>query len=213
MGIIIGINASPRKNHNSAKLLTSALEGAATAGKTTRLVHLTDLVFSGCKSCFACKRIGGRSFGRCALKDDLQPLLADIVDNEEVDGIILAIPVYFGDVPGMARNFMERLWFPGLLYDAEGKIAYSKPVKVGLIYTMNAPDAAYYESLIQSHRGTFDWLLKAGGCSVMCAENTLQFDDYSRYSSSMFDPEAKKQYHDTHFPKDMERAYQLGKEL
>lgn len=113
----------------------------------------------------------------------------------------------------MARNFMERLWFPGLLYDAEGKIAYSKPVKVGLIYIMNAPDSAYYESLIQSHSGTFDWLLKTGGCSVMCTENTLQFDDYSQYSSSMFDPEAKKEYQVTHFPKDMERAYQLGKEL
>lgn len=213
MGIIIGINASPRKDKNSAKLLTAALQGAAAAGKDTRLVHLTNLSFSGCKSCFACKRIGGSSFGHCALKDDLQPLLSDIIDNEEVEGIILAMPIYFGDVPGMARNFMERLWFPGLLYDAEGKIAYNKSVKVGLIYTMNAPDAAYYESLVQNHKGVFDWLLKTGGCTVMYAENTLQFDDYSRYSSSMFDPEAKKEYQITHFPEDMERAYQLGKEL
>lgn len=213
MGIIIGINASPRKDQNSAKVLNAALEGAATVGMDTRLVHLTEMSFSGCKSCFACKRLGGSSFGRCALQDDLQPLLSEIIDNKRVEGILLAMPIYFGDVPGMARNFMERLWFPGLLYDADGRISYSKSVKVGLIYTMNAPDESCYERMIQSHRGIFDWILKADGCTALCVTDTLQFDDYSKYSSSIFDPEEKTRNHNVNFPKALERAREFGMKL
>jgi len=65
--IVIGINGSPRKNWNTAKLLAKALEGAASQGADTKLVCLYDLVFKGCTSCFACKLIDGPHNGRCAL--------------------------------------------------------------------------------------------------------------------------------------------------
>ncbi len=213
MGTIIGINGSPRKNGNSAELLKAALQGAAANGQNTRLVHLCDLSFSGCKSCFACKRLSGSSLGRCAVKDDLQALLWEIVEGEEVEGIILSMPIYFGDVPGMVRNFLERLWFPGLLYDKDGKIAYEKWVKVGLIYTMNAADGSYCQGLIQSHQNTFRWLLRAGECPVLLAADTLQFDDYSKFSSSMFDGQQKKRRHDTQFPKLLDQAYELCRKI
>lgn len=72
---IIGINGSPRKNWNTATLLTNALEGAASQGAVTELVHLYDLDYKGCISCFACKNIDVPHNGRCALKDGLSPLL------------------------------------------------------------------------------------------------------------------------------------------
>lgn len=50
---IIGINGSPRKKWNTATLLTKALEGAASQGADTELVHLYDLAFKGCMICFA----------------------------------------------------------------------------------------------------------------------------------------------------------------
>ena len=53
---VLGINASPRKNWNTAQAVKKALEGASQAGAQTRLVHLYDLKFTGCLSCFACKR-------------------------------------------------------------------------------------------------------------------------------------------------------------
>ncbi len=213
MGTIIGINGSPRKKGNSAALLNAALQGAAANGQNTRLVHLCDLRFSGCKSCFACKRLSGNSLGRCAVKDDLQALLQEIVQDEEVEGIILSMPIYFGDVPGAVRSFLERLWFPGLLYDKDGKIAYEKSIRVGLIYTMNAADGSYYQGLIQSHQNTFRWLLRAGECPTLLATDTLQFDDYSKFSSSMFDGQQKKHRHDTVFPKLLNQAYELGQKI
>ena len=104
---VIGINGSPRRNWNTATLLTRALEGATSQGADTRLVCLYDLVFTGCKSCFACKLIDGPHNGRCALKDDLSPVLKQIED--EAEALILATPIYFGTQSGEMRSFMERL--------------------------------------------------------------------------------------------------------
>ena len=205
---VIGINGSPRKSKNSATLLEKALCGAEENGAETKLYHLIDHTFSRCRSCFACKRLGGDSFGKCAVRDDLAPILDDILN---ADGLIVSMPIYFGDVPGMVRNLMERLWFPGLLYRKDGKLAYDKTIKVGLIYTMNAPDEQYYDALIASHKGTFERFF--GETSVLCATDTLQYDDYSLYTGDMFDPVHKKERHQMVFPQDCEKAHAMGVSL
>ena len=56
---IIAINGSPRKEDNTATLLNKALEGAASNGAETEIIHLYDFTYKGCKSCFACKLING----------------------------------------------------------------------------------------------------------------------------------------------------------
>jgi len=89
---VLAINGSPRKNRNTATLLVKALERAASQGAETELVHLYDLTYKGCKSCFACKPKGGSSYGRCAAKDDLTDVLAKV---EEADALVLGSPIYF----------------------------------------------------------------------------------------------------------------------
>ncbi len=42
---VIGINGSPRKKWNTSTLLEKALEGAASEGAETELIHLYDLNF------------------------------------------------------------------------------------------------------------------------------------------------------------------------
>src|SRR5665647_3224861 len=111
---VIAINGSPRKKWNTATLLNKALEGAASKGAETELIHLYDLDFKGCISCFACKLKDGKSYGKCAVKDELTPLLKQI--EEEADAIILGSPIYFGTVSGEMRSSMERLMFPYLTY-------------------------------------------------------------------------------------------------
>jgi multimeric flavodoxin WrbA len=76
---ILAFNGSPRKEWNTAILLNKALEGAASQGAETELIHLYDLNYKGCISCFACKMKGGKSYGKCAVKDDLTPILKSIV--------------------------------------------------------------------------------------------------------------------------------------
>ncbi|MFH1350538.1 MAG: flavodoxin family protein, partial [Pseudomonadota bacterium] len=110
---VMAFNGSPRKEWNTATLLENALEGAASKGAETELIHLYDLNFKGCVSCFSCKTRGGKSYGRCAVKDDLTPIFDKI---GEADGIILGSPIYLGTVTGEMRSFMERLVFPYYTY-------------------------------------------------------------------------------------------------
>lgn len=205
---VIGFNGSPRKNWNSAIMLENALKGAASAGAETELIHLIDLNATGCRSCFACKRLGGKSFGRCAAKDDLTDILARAL---EADAIFISAPVYFGDVPGMVRNLFERLWFPGLMYRRDGACAYDKKVKVGLIYTMNCPDEHFYDTLTGSHKATFQRFF--GETEVLCATETLQFDNYDLYVGDMFDVPRRKEKREKVFPLDCEKAFRLGQKL
>ena len=205
---VIGFNGSPRKTWNSAQMLESALEGAAAAGAETECIHLGELSFSGCRSCFACKRLGGKSFGRCAVQDDLTGPLARAL---EADAIVISAPVYFGDVPGMVRNLFERLWFPGLMYRKDGACAYTKKVKVGLIYTMYCPDEHFYDALTGSHKNTFSRFF--GETQVLCATETLQFDNYDLYVGDMFDVPRRREKHEKEFPEDRRRAFLMGQSL
>ena len=106
---VMAFNGSPRKKWNTATLLKKALEGAASRGAETELIHLYDLNYKGCISCFACKTKGGKSYGRCAVKDDLKPIFKKI---EKADALIFGSPIYLGTVSGEMKSFMERLLFP-----------------------------------------------------------------------------------------------------
>jgi len=205
---VIGLNGSPRKNKNSKKLLENALAGAASLGAETEIIDLFDLKYSGCLSCFACKKLGHKSFGRCAVNDDLKPLLDKILN---ADAVIIAAPIYFGDVPGAVRNLFERIWFPGLMYRKDGTIAYDKRVKVGLIYSMNIPKADRYQPLIADHVQNFSFFL--GETKTLIVTDTLQYDDYSLYTGDVFSGEHKKARHESVFPEECQKAYSLGAEL
>ena len=43
--------------------------------------------------------------------------------------------------------------------------------------------------------------------------DTLQVNDYSKFAMSAFDKTAKKARHDKQFPKDLQKAFDLGKRL
>lgn len=204
---VIGINGSPRKDWNCGKALDFALQGAVAAGAEIKRYDLFDLNFTGCKSCFGCKLLGGPSFCKCALQDDLTDVLAEIL---EADALIVSAPIYYSDVPGAVRNFYERILFPANLYDMS-KTGYSKRVNVGLIYTMGAPDPAFNGNLAEKDKQKFDMFI--GDTEILNILDTYQFDDYSKYASAMFDPVAKRKRNETVFPQDCQKAYEMGKRL
>jgi multimeric flavodoxin WrbA len=45
---VMAVNGSPRKSWNTATLLKKALQGAASQGAETEIIHLYDLTFTGC---------------------------------------------------------------------------------------------------------------------------------------------------------------------
>jgi multimeric flavodoxin WrbA len=83
---VMAFNGSSRKRGNTAALLEKALEGARPEGAETELIHIYDLDYKGCKSCFVCKLKGSKSYGRRAQRDALTPLLEEV---KNCDALIL----------------------------------------------------------------------------------------------------------------------------
>ena len=204
---LVIVNGGPRlRGWNTAAMLEAAANGARAEGAEVETICLYTLDFKGCRSCFACQRTGAAA--RCAARDALQPVLDRIL---EADALLVGSPIYFGDVTGETRAFFERLWFPGLAYDKARTVKYGKRIPVGLIFTMNVPSDAQYAPLFNQISGTMERFF--GPTEIVTATDTLQFDDYSRYVSDMFDAEAKRRRHETEFPKDLARAEALGRRL
>ena len=200
---IIAINGSPRKGWNTDILLHKAMEGAESVGAETELIHLYDLDFKGCRSCLACKVKDGASLGHCAVQDGLQPVLKKIAES---DGLLLGSPVYFGDVTAQLRGLVERLIYPYANFDG-GKMLFQGNLKVGSIYTMNAP-AGYMDSLYKKYEEMMGWLFSYVG--TVASTETLQVKDYSRYHLGMFDAQQRYERRDRVFPQDCQKAYALG---
>ncbi len=209
---IIGINGSPRKQWNTATLVDKALEGAAAQGAATELVHLYDLNFKGCTSCFACKTRGGASYGRCAMKDDLTPVLDRIA---QADALVIGSPIYFGSVTGETRSFMERLLFPYLTYTVPYGTLFPRKLRTAFIYAMNITEERSkefgYEYFLRSNERYAQLLL--GPAESLCAFDTCQVDDYSKVVVESFDPVHKAERRREAFPLDCQRACELGARL
>ncbi|AJA48815.1 NADPH-dependent FMN reductase RutF [Clostridium pasteurianum DSM 525 = ATCC 6013] len=206
---IIGINGSPRKNKNTAILLKKALEGAESCGAETDFIHLYDFEYKGCISCFACKLINGKSYGKCAFKDGLTPVLEKISD---ADAIILASPIYFESVTGNMRSFMERLLFPYQTYTDGYKSIFGRKIPTGFIYTMNVTveqmnELGYAQGLKFSE---MDLKRVFGYFESLVVNDTYQFDDYSKYVVTVFDGAKKAKVREKEFPVYCKKAYDLG---
>ena len=209
---MIAVNGSPRKQWNTAKLLEKAVEGAKSAGMDAKLVHLHDLDFKGCASCFGCKRKGGESLGRCALRDALTPLLDEI---HGVDALVLGSPVYLMAETGAMRSFMERAVFQYLRYTAPPATFFPRHIRTALVYTMGMPEEMANEvGLLPRLEMSQGFMARIfGHCETMASFDTLQFDDYDAYDSARFDPKAKQARYEEVFPKDLERAFELGRRM
>ena len=109
----IVLNASPRKNWNTAQLLKSAMEGAASTGAETKYIDLYDLNYTGCRSCMACKRKDAERC-HCYWKDDLSSLIDEIYS---ANTLLIGTPIYFGRPTSQFYAVLERLHFPALSYD------------------------------------------------------------------------------------------------
>lgn len=211
---IMAFNGSPRKHWNTGTLLNKALEGAASQGAETELVHLYDLDYRGCTSCFSCKLKGGRSYGRCALRDDLTPILKKL---EEADGIILGSPIYLSEVTGMMRCFWERLIFPYLVYDKDHSSLFKGKLQTGFIYTMNVDQQGMerlgYEQKIGSSEKTAQRIFGGAAPLSLWITDTYQFDDYSKYEAALFDAQKKLRRRREVFPEDCRKAFAMGVKL
>ena len=214
---VIVLNAGPRKNFNTAKMLKEAQNGAQSVGAEVEYFNLYDYSFLGCRSCFACQRKGSVTNNVCAIKDDIRPILEKCIN---ADAIIIGTPVYFSYPTGVFRNFVERLMFANHTYmvgkERGGcKSQLDRTIPVGVIFTMNCPeDLAHqinYDVILDENVKCLNHVL--GYAQGLYAYDTYQFADYSKYNCDLFDETHKAKVRDEQFPKDLQKVFDLGKKL
>lgn len=210
---IVAINGSPRKDGNSAQMLKSWVEGVKSAHPEAEVeyVNLYSLKFTGCTSCFSCKRIGGKYYGQCPIKDDLLTLIPKFF---EADAVAIASPIYLGELNAQTRCLLERVLFSRTTYRINHDSLNLRSIPVTMIYTMNCPEEFAAQINYPMH---WDEVERYIGNTFrhpvtrVCAYNTYQFRNYANYEMEMFREEEKRKYRDTHFDNDLKSAYEAGR--
>jgi multimeric flavodoxin WrbA len=205
---IIIIDGGPRKNFNTASILQKFAEGAMSVSDKieVKTVRLYGLDYKGCMSCMACK-VKGKASNVCKFKDALTPVLEEIA---EADGLVLGSPIYFGDVTGQMRTFLERLAFPWLSYNDYSMMA-PKRMPVVLMETMNGlPDRNNSQGY-----GSMEFCIQTalGEPEHLVAYNTYQVKNYERFELASFSEKAKRQWRDEHWEQDLQKAFDAGKRM
>ena len=205
---IMIIDGGPRKNFNTASMLQKIAEGAGSVSGEieVKTVRLYGLDYKGCMSCMACK-IKGKASNVCKFKDALTPVLEEIA---EADGLVLGSPIYFGDVTGQMRTFLERLAFPWLSYN-DYSMKAPKRMPVILVETMNGTP----ERNNSQGYGSMEYCINTalGEPERLIAYNTYQVKNYDRFELASFSEAAKRQYRDEHWEQDLQKAYEAGQRM
>ena len=189
---LIAINGSPRRS--------------------AEMINLYALNFKGCTSCFACK-VKNRPHGTCAMKDDLTPVLEKV---KAADAIIFGSPIYFMNLSAGMIAFIERLFFSNYIYSNEIPTVFPKKLPSAFIYTMNMTAKHFEQFGMKERLGMTEFFTErilGVAPKILCAYDTVQFKDYSRYESSIFDAEEKFAYKEKHLGEDCAAAYQIGRDL
>jgi len=121
----VGISTSPRAGGSTERLAGVALDAAVSFAlrhgyaAETDLISLSGKRISPCNACMACSRNGTY----CILKDDWRREIDRLI-NPVPDGLVFAVPVYFGNQNALARAFIERChclvarwWSPDFPYE------------------------------------------------------------------------------------------------
>jgi multimeric flavodoxin WrbA len=97
----LAINGSHRKGKNTAKMLRVVLDELGEGGVQTELLELADMHIEYCNACNHCLRKT-----ECTIEDDdVRTIAAKML---EAQAIIIGSPVYFGNVTGRLKVFMDR---------------------------------------------------------------------------------------------------------
>lgn len=208
---IVAINCSPRTVWNTATLVREAAKGAEAQGAEVKIIDMYKLEkFTGCVSCFGCKLPD--NLGKCICKDGLAPVLEAI---RNADGLIIGSPNYLGDMTAGFRALYERLIFQSLTYKTEVRSYNQKQIPVLMVMTSNASEDFYaqigYDEMLKRYQGSLNTFV--GPTRILISSDTLQVKDYSRYNWTMFNPDAKKERHETVFPEDKQKAFNLGAQM
>lgn len=115
---------SARRKGNTAAMAARFCKGLEAGGAGVSVHRLGEMRYSGCIGCFGCKT----KADHCVLGDDLAPVLEEV---RAADVLIMATPVYFGEVSAQLKGFIDRCFSflqPGYskLKEKKGRLAPGK---------------------------------------------------------------------------------------
>ena len=147
---IAEILGSPRKGASSSRLADAVVEHLADKKPEVARFVLNDLKIRGCQGCMGCKT----KAESCVLKDDLAPALESAAAS---DLVILASPIYIGEVTAQMKIFIDRSfsWFkPDYLSNPRpGRLAPGKIL--AFIITQGNPDGSSYRRNLDAYLAYF----------------------------------------------------------
>jgi len=145
---IAAINGSPRGKSSNTNIMVSAfLKGAQEAGAETINIFLTEKEIKHCKGCFSC---WVKTPGKCVIKDDMAEVISLL---KGTDVLVLATPLYFDNISGMLKTFMDRsivVGNPHFQKDANGECRHLKneeqpSPKLVLISNSGFPERSHFQ--------------------------------------------------------------------
>ena len=110
---IVAVNGSPKANGNTATALSVMSEVFKENNIDFEILHIGAEDIHGCIACGGCFNAG-----TCALNDDAFSGYVNIL--KEADGIVLATPIYYANIAGTMKSFLDRVFY------SSGKAFYHK---------------------------------------------------------------------------------------
>jgi len=104
---VLGIVAGPRKNGNTARLVSEVLEGAKDAGHETLLFNLSEMEIMPLE-------VGDEGYSYP--EDGFMELMPHI---ESMDALVFGTPIYYDHVSSRAKLFIDRLYYYGKSHGEE----------------------------------------------------------------------------------------------
>lgn len=111
---VLLVNASPRKNGNTAFALSQMIEVFKEEGIETELVDIGNKPVRGCIACLSCRKTG-----KCVFDDVVNEVAPKF---EECDGLVLGTPVYYASANATLAAFCDRLFY-STAFDKTMKVA------------------------------------------------------------------------------------------
>lgn len=135
---VVCVCGSPRPKGNCMAIAQRIMDMAAGMGAECETFMLYEMDFRGCVACMACKT----GAERCVQQDGATPVLKAV---EEADILLFSSPIYWGQVTGEFKCFLDRMYSflsPGFHSGSPSRLAPGK--KCVLIFTQGHADEDEY---------------------------------------------------------------------
>ncbi|MFQ3549770.1 MAG: flavodoxin family protein, partial [Armatimonadota bacterium] len=136
------------------------------------------LKYSGCTACNGCKT----NSDKCVLKDDLTEVLSK---TEKADVLIFASPVYFGDITGQLKCYIDRLYsfFTPDFHTSDKPSRLKSGKKLIFVISQGQQNEKMFEDIYPRYEMFLKWF--GFDCSVIRAVGVRDKNDAASDSNLM----------------------------